>query len=164
MFRSPMSLDRTHRTLTTGVAALLVALFFAMSASPQLGLWRNATIGLLVAVLLLAWAMSPRALVVESGELRIERRAWRSVRVSLASVSSVAPLDGVGMGTIRVFGVSGFFGSYGLFYNTILGRFRLYATRRGQALIVRRNDALPLVVTPDDVAGSLRAIGPIPGT
>jgi hypothetical protein len=161
MFRSPMSLDRTHRTLTITVAALAAALFIALSASPQLSLFRNATIGLLAVVLLVCWAMSPRALVVDSGEIRIERRAWRPLCVPLASVSSAAPLEGVGPGTIRVFGVGGFFGSYGLFHNAVLGRFRMYATHRGQAVIVRRTgDALPLVVTPDDVAGSLRAIQP----
>jgi hypothetical protein len=154
-----MSLDRTHRTLTITVTALGIGSFVALSASPQLGLFRNTMIGLLAAVLLVCWAMSPRALVVDSGELRVERRAWRPLRVPLASVSSAAPVDGVGLGTIRVFGVGGFFGSYGLFYNTVLGRFRMYATRRGQAVIVRRTgDALPLVLTPDDVAGSLRAL------
>jgi hypothetical protein len=166
MFRTPMSLDRTHRTLTIAVAAIVAASFFALSASPQLGLFRNTMVGLLAGVLLVCWAMAPRALVVDfgSGELRIERWAWRPVRVPLASVSSAAPLDGVGLGTVRVFGVGGFFGSYGLFYNAVLGRFRMYATRRGEALIVRRKaDALPLVLTPDDVAGALRAMGPNQG-
>jgi hypothetical protein len=161
MFRSPMSLDRTHRTLTIAVGAIVAASFVALSAGPQLGLFRNTMVGLLALVLLVCWAMSPRALVVESGELRIERRAWRPVRIPLAAVASAAPLEGVGLGTIRVFGVGGFFGSYGLFYNTVLGRFRMYATRRGQAMIVRRKaDELPLVITPDDVQGSIRAIGP----
>jgi hypothetical protein len=161
MFRTPMSLDRTHRTLTIAVGAIIAASFFALSASPQLGLFRNTMVGLLAGVLIVCWAMSPRALVVDSGELRIERRAWRPVRIPLAAVASAAPLEGVGLGTVRVFGVGGFFGSYGLFYNTVLGRFRMYATRRGQAVIVRRRaDELPLVITPDDVEGSIRAIGP----
>jgi hypothetical protein len=159
MFRTPMSLDRTHRTLTIAVGALIAAAFFALSASPQLGLFRNTMVGLLAAVLLVCWAMSPRALVVDSGELRIERRAWRPVRIPLTTLASAAPLDGVGLGTIRIFGVGGFFGSYGLFYNAALGRFRMYATRRGQAMIVRRKaDGLPLVITPDDVEGSIRSI------
>jgi hypothetical protein len=162
MFRSPMSLDRTNQTLTIAVGALGAAAFFAMSASPKLGLFRNAMVGLLAVVLLICWAMSPHALVVDSGELRIERRAWRPLRIPLTAVASAAPLEGVGLGTIRLFGVGGFFGSYGLFYNTVLGRFRMYATRRGEAMIVRRKaDELPLVITPDDVEGSIRAIRPV---
>jgi hypothetical protein len=161
MFRTPMSLDRTHRTLTVAVVAIAVAAFFALSVGPHLGLVRNTLIGTLAIVLLVCWAMSPHALVVDSGELRIERRAWRPVRVPLTAVASAAPLEGLGVGTIRVFGVGGFFGNYGLFYNAVLGRFRLYATRRGQVMIVRRTaDQLPLVITPDDLEGSIRAIGP----
>jgi hypothetical protein len=164
MFRTPMSLDRTHRTLTVAVGAIVAAAFVALSVSPHLVLVRNTMFGILVVVLLVSWAMSPRALVVDSGELRIERRAWRPVRVPLTAVASAAPLEGIGLGTIRVFGVGGFFGNYGLFYNTVLGRFRLYATRRGQAMIVRRKaDQLPLVITPDDLEGSIRAIGPAHG-
>jgi hypothetical protein len=103
--------------------------------------------------------MSPRALVVDAGELRVERRAWPPLRIPLATVASAAPLDRLGRGTLRVFGVGGFFGSYGLFSNGDLGRFRLYATRAGQAVIVRRTGKeLPIVLTPDDVAGAIGAI------
>lgn len=152
-----MSLDRTHRRLTAVAAALLVVVFTVVFVTKaQLGL---GVVGLLAVVLALAWAMSPRELVVDGGELRIERRAWRPFRVPLSSVVSAAPLSRLGGRTLRVFGVGGFFGSYGLFSNTELGRFRLYATRVGQAVIVRRRgDELPIVVTPDDVAGTIEAI------
>jgi hypothetical protein len=103
--------------------------------------------------------MSPRELVVDGGEVRIERRAWRPLCIPLASITSAAPLDRVGRRAVRLFGTGGFFGSYGLFWSDALGRFRLYATRRGQAVIVRRTGgALPIVVTPDDVAGAIAAI------
>jgi hypothetical protein len=157
MFRTAMSLDRTHRKLTALVAALLVvSLTVVLVTRAQLGIGVLAILG---AVLALAWAMSPRELVVDGGELRIERRAWRPLRVPLSSVVSAAPLSRLGGRTLRLFGVGGFFGSYGLFSNQELGRFRLYATRGGQAVIVRRGgDQLPIVVTPDDVAGTIEAI------
>jgi hypothetical protein len=157
MFRTPMSLDKTQRTMTLLVSALLVVSFAVVvlvKAAVGLGVF-----GLLAVVLALAWAMSPTALVVEDGDLRIERRAWRAMRVPLAHVASAAPLSKLGPGTLRVFGVGGFFGSYGLFSNGELGRFRLYATHGGQAVLVRRTDGeLPLVLTPDDVAGTIAAI------
>jgi len=116
-------------------------------------------LAILGVVLGLSWAMSPRALVVDGGELRVERRAWQPLRIPLASVASASPLDRLGRGTLRLFGVGGFFGSYGLFSNGDLGRFRLYATRGGQAVIVRRTgDELPIVLTPDDVTGAIGAI------
>lgn len=152
-----MSLDRTHRKLTIVVGVLLaVTMAVVLVTKAQLGL---GVIGLLVVVLGLAWAMSPRELVVEGGELRVERRAWRPLRVPLSSVVSAAPLGRLNGRTLRVFGVGGFFGSYGLFSNSDIGRFRLYATRAGQAVIIRRRgDELPIVLTPDDVAGTIDAI------
>jgi hypothetical protein len=117
-----------------------------------------AIVVVLALALLLSWAMAPRELVVQDGELRIERRAWPALVVRLDEVQSASPLDSLGGGVIRVFGVGGFFGSYGLFRSNALGRFRLYATHRGQAVLVRRVDGLPIVLTPDDVAGTIDAI------
>jgi hypothetical protein len=92
--------------------------------------------------------------------LRIERRAWPALRLPLTSIEKAEHLETIGGGTLRLFGVGGFFGSYGLFSNRELGRFRLYSTQRGKALLVRRHDALPLVITPDDLKGSLEALDP----
>jgi len=157
MFRTPMSLDKTQRTMTLVVSGLLVvslAVVVLVKAAAGLGVF-----GVLAVVLVLAWAMSPTALVVEDGELRVERRAWRAMRVPLSQVASASPLNKLGGRTLRLFGVGGFFGSYGLFSNGELGKFRLYATHGGQAVLVRRTDGeLPLVLTPDDVQGAIAAI------
>ncbi len=142
----------------TALVGVLLALSLAVVAvtGANVGFAVFAVLGVALA---LSWAMSPVALVVDGGELRVERRAWPPLRISLASVASAAPLDHLGRGTLRVFGVGGFFGSYGLFSSKDLGRFRLYATRGGQAVIVRRTGSeLPLVLTPDDVPGAIEAI------
>jgi hypothetical protein len=154
-FRTPMTLDR-KQLLLTGAVGLILVVVTGVTLVANGGGYALALVGLVTA---LSWAMSPRALVVDDGELRVERRAWPALRVPLASVVGAAPLDRLGQGALRLFGVGGFFGSYGLFSSRDLGRFRLYATRGGQALIVRRTgDALPLVLTPDDVAGAIDAI------
>jgi hypothetical protein len=156
MFRTAMTLDRTHRRLTLLSGALVaLGVVVTLTVRTNAGIFAFAAIG---GALGFAWAMSPRQLVVEGGELRIERRAWRPLRVSLADVTSASPLDRIGGRAIRLFGVGGFFGSYGLFSSDALGRFRLYATRRGQSVLIRRTDALPIVLTPDDVAGTIDAI------
>jgi hypothetical protein len=103
--------------------------------------------------------MSPCALVVDANEVRIVRRAWPPRRIARASVDTAAPIGSLGSFPLRLFGVGGFFGSYGLFSSGALGRFRLYSTRSGEAVIVRLNDgSLPVVVTPDDVAATVRAL------
>ncbi len=152
-----MTLDQSQRRLTLLVFGLLVAAFAVVAYVGTLA--GEGVFALLGVVLVLAWAMSPRALVVQGGELRVERRAWPPLRVPLSQVVSASPLGRMSGRTLRLFGVGGFFGSYGLFSNPDIGRFRLYATRGGQAVIVRRRgDELPLVLTPDDVAGTIDAI------
>ncbi len=158
MFRTAFSLDRAHANFTV-LSSLLVVVTLVLAAVflPHDG--RLPVIALVLGALALSWMMGPSALVVEGAELRIERRAWRPLRVALSSVESAAPVSELGRRRVRVLGVGGFFGSYGLFASDKLGRFRLYSTRCGQAVIIRRNDgSLPIVVTPDDVAGTIAAI------
>src|SRR5258708_3981405 len=158
MFRTPMSLDASQRKMTLVVTALLVvSLAVVVVVKATAGLGGFAVLG---GILVLAGGMSPRAVVVDGGGVRGARRAWEARRVALSSVESAAPLTKLGARTLRLFGVGGFFGSYGLFSNGELGKFRLYATRRGQAVLVRRTGGeLPIVLTPDDVAGPLPAAG-----
>jgi hypothetical protein len=152
-----MTLDRGQKISTAAVSALIVLVVVAVVV-------KESRVGVLVLALALlslgvSWALSPREIVVESGELRIERRAWTPLRISLASIASASPLTRLGAGTIRLFGVGGYFGSFGLFRNSALGRFRLYATRSGQAVLVKRlGGELPFVLTPDDVAGTIGAL------
>jgi hypothetical protein len=159
-FRTPMSLDRAHSVGTVLVLAVAVgALAVAATRVPAGWAFLPVCLG---GVLGLSWAMAPRGLVVTPDELRVERRAWRALRVPMASIEGAEVLDWSGKRTLRLFGVGGFFGSYGLFHDDVLGRFHLYATRRGRAVLVRRRGTLDLVVTPDDVAGTVAAIGPPP--
>jgi hypothetical protein len=93
--------------------------------------------------------------------MRGHRRFFPPLRFALSEIESASPLDSAGTRVIRVFGVGGFFGSYGLFSSDKLGRFRAYATRRGQAVLVKRKSGLlPIVITPDDVAGAIDALDP----
>jgi hypothetical protein len=152
-----MTLDRLNRILTLFVCAIVtIGTLVALTARTGAGVLAFA-IGLVT--LAFAWAMSPCEVVVDKGELRVVRRAWPPLRVSLTAIAAAMPIESLGTRGIRLFGVGGFFGSYGLFSSNALGRFRLYATRRGQAVILRRTDEkLPIVLTPDDVAGTIRAI------
>jgi hypothetical protein len=165
MFRVPMTLDATYRGLTM-FACVLTALLLAVPflVLKPLGVPAATVVGSSVSVfvgfaMLLSWAMSPRALEIDERELRVERRAWAPLHIPRASIAGATSVEGYGPSAVRLFGVGGFFGSYGLFWSRTLGRFRLYATRRGQAVIVRRRgEALPIVLTPDDVAGTIAAI------
>jgi len=156
MFHSPLSLDRTNRLITGCVGFVIVG--GAVSAALSRAFVALGVVALVALIMVLSWAMGPRAALVTEDELRIERRAWRALRVPLAEVSGVEVAAGTGR-AVRLLGVGGFFGSYGIFSNTALGTFQLYATRAGQVVIVQRSRGEPpLVFTPDDVAETARAI------
>jgi hypothetical protein len=159
VFRTPLTLDRPNRMLTFGVGALVAAVVAVVAATgSKAGI---VALGITVGALAVSWAMSPRALAVEGDEIVIERRLWPSLRFARCDVVSAGPLDSVGRKAARLFGVGGFFGSYGLFWSDKLGKFRLYATHAGQAVVVKRKEGLlPIVITADDVAGAIDAIDP----
>ncbi len=158
MFRTSMTLDRTTRRMTA-ISSGIIAVGLAAAASAAGARIGGGAVALIAGVLAVAWAMGPREVVVDGGELRIGRRAWRPLRVPVASITSASPTDRAGRRALRLLGTGGFFGSYGLFWSDALGRFRLYATRTGQAVVVRRSGGrLPIVLTPDDVAGTIAAL------
>src|SRR5579863_9352381 len=103
MFRTSMTLDRANRAMTLLCAVLVLGAFVGVG-------WRVVkngdgiaqagalmlVFGLVVLGLVLAWAMSPREIVIDAGELRILRRAWRPLCVPLATIASATPLDRLG--------------------------------------------------------------------
>ena len=52
--------------------------------------------------------------------------------------------------SIRVFGVGGLFGYFGLFRNSRYGTMIWYATRRDQFVVIERSNGKTIVLTPDD--------------
>ncbi len=106
---------------------------------------------------LVSWAWSPRAVVLEGGELRVLRRAWRAAAYPLGEVSEVAVLPARWLlGAVRTFGNGGFFGYYGWFWRKG-GAFRLFATRRDR-LVEIVVGGKRVVVSPDEPARLAEAI------
>jgi len=95
--------------------------------------------------------------------LRIERRGWRALEIPLGEIAALETEPAVRvLSTIRLFGVGGFFGRFGLTWSRTLVRFRAYATQNAPSLLVRRRGALPLLVMPDDpqaLMAALRQVG-----
>jgi hypothetical protein len=120
-------------------------------------------------IALACWALSPKAIEVEGGELRVLRRGWRAATFPLSRVDGVAVLPaGALRGAVRTFGVGGLFGFYGWFYRK--GAFRLYASRTDR-LVEVVIDGKRIVVSPDEpqrfvdglLASAPRARLPQPG-
>jgi hypothetical protein len=151
----PMSLSRGTAVvsalgtlLTVGIPAFT---WFTLSGGPGV-------VGAIVLVPTLlvplvpvgAWALAPKAVALEGGELRVIRRAWRDAAWPLARVESVEILPPRALrGAIRSFGNGGLFGYYGWYYRK--GAFRLFATRLDR-LVELRIEGKRVVVSPDDPA------------
>jgi hypothetical protein len=108
------------------------------------------------AIAFLAWAIAPKGLELEGGDLRVLRRAWPAAVFPLAGVEQVTVLPpGALRFAIRTFGVGGLFGYYGWFYRK--GPFRLYATRR-DTLVEIVVQGGRIVVSPDDPGRFVEAL------
>jgi len=107
---------------------------------------------LLVSILLGSYLFSPQAYVLQANQLIIKRPALDK-RISLADLVEVKILqENDRSWTIRTFGVGGLFGHYGKYYNSALGNFTQYATRRNNQIFIRTYRGRKIVITPDDLA------------
>jgi hypothetical protein len=152
------SLDSFTKTLTW----FIFILFAGLSIRSVLGiihaagnvsaiLVQTGVLLLLAAILLVSYAFSPQGYVLQGDELIIKRPA-RDKHLKLNDVLEVRMLTEADMSwTIRTFGVGGLFGHYGKYYNSKLGNFTQYATRRNHQIFIRTRQGKKLVLTPDDV-------------
>ncbi len=110
-----------------------------------------------------AWALAPRGFAIGDGRLRMLRNGWPSFKVRLEDVRSVAILEPNALnGSLKIFGMGGLFGFYGLFRSPTLGSYRLHATRSGGLVLVRTATHTHVLTPdpPDDFAEALLAAAP----
>ena len=94
-------------------------------------------------------ALAPRGFELNDIELNIDR-AMKPVKIPLASVTAARRLDDEEVkGMLRLMGASGFYGHYGWFWNRKLGKFRLYACRLKDLVLVK-TDKTTFVLGPED--------------
>jgi hypothetical protein len=144
------SYDTTAKVISAAVCAMLLCVALALRV-----IFADVIIVLLI---LLAFAYSPRGYAIDSGSLIIKRLVG-NIRMPLETLREVragAPADFTGC--IRLAGNGGLFGYYGLFRTAKLGKSSWYITNRSRTVIVR-TDSKTLVLSPDDVTGFLGAAG-----
>ncbi len=148
-----MTLDGLHRAVTAAVILLVLAGMTVVSANAPPGRW--AVVVLLAGVVFLAFAFAPCAVEIAGAELRVVRRLAPAVHVPLDTIRGVEAGPGL---SLRLFGVGGLFGSYGLYRAKGVGTYRRYATRAGASVLLTRTSGMPIAVTPDDAAGFAREL------
>jgi len=147
--------DRTTKIITAVVCVTLVVvpLFTKIFALAALG-W------LLVA---LCYAYSPLGYAVSERSIVVRRLIGR-VRIPLEGIREIraATRDDF-RGCLRLWGSGGFFGYYGLFRTSKLGKCTWYLTNRGKAIVLITETKTTLF-SPDDGEGFLAAVrAEVPG-
>ncbi len=143
-----------RQLLVSTVALLLVILFTAIAGTSSAVRAGMRGIALAVSVVaggaaVVAWALAPRAFEIGDGALRIVRNGWRRTAIPLADVRSAGEIGPEALqGAVRLVGVAGLFGSYGIFRSPALGPLRLDATR-STGLVLVRTARVAHVLTPD---------------
>ncbi len=165
-----VEMDRTLKLTTRAVWLVLALPPAAMSVHWYLSRNRPgeaprpfaiAGVALLVAAIAyFTRCLAPRGFALNDIELVVDR-ALRPVKIPLSPVTEVRRLeDGEIKGTLRTMGASGFYGHYGWFWNSKLGKFRLYSGRF-KDLVLLRADRTVFVLGPEDPEGfiaDLRAL------
>ena len=87
-----------------------------------------------VFVVLYAFCIQIRKVTIDDAALVIHRQIGK-VRIPLNTITKVETKDEIGL-DLRLWGISFFFGHYGLFYNRSLGRYRAYVKNSDQMVVV----------------------------
>ena len=151
-------MDRTTKTLTILVPLLLFFTVFIpyftnnnpgsidfLNPSPEVVF----PFGLIL-IVVITYGFSPKAYAVDDRQLIIYRPFHRKF-YSTTDMKSLSVVDKKDLSrSIRVFGVGGLFGYFGLFRNSRYGTMIWYATRRDQFVVIERSNGRTIVLTPDD--------------
>ena len=113
-------------------------------------------IGLLLT--LIVYFYSPKSYLVEAGKLAINKGiGQKTYDLMEAKEIRLAEKDELKY-SIRTFGVGGFLGNFGMFWNKSLRSMTWYCTKTSNYIIIRLKDNKIIVITPDEVESCLLAL------
>ena len=144
----------SYDTTTKVISAVVLVVFLVIIVATH-----SVVAGCLTAAIVVgAYAWSPRGYAVSDGSIEVKRLIGRA-RIPLDGLreARAATKDDF-RGCLRLFGNGGLFGYYGLFRTSKLGKSTWYVTNRGKAVVVVTGEKTVLF-SPDDVEGFIAAIG-----
>ncbi|MFA5161662.1 MAG: PH domain-containing protein [Elusimicrobiales bacterium] len=150
------------KVMTVLVSALLLGM---AGYTAQKGFeWASLTVrvpflilgAVLFAVYALCYAFAPQGYEIDGAFLTI-KRPLREIKLPLSGITEAAPIERAALRwSVRLWGVSGLFGFYGLHWKPGLGVYLLYATRCDNLVLLRADKTY--VLSPDDAAGFLETV------
>ena len=152
------SMDTLTKGLTIGVSILLLLSGFIPFLSNNQFQFSDLMIPSavyimplsLIIILVLTYGYSPKGYAFEDRQLVIYR-PFQNKLYATEDMLTVSLVDRTELkNSLRVFGVGGLFGYFGLFRNSRYGTMIWYATRRDQFVVIERSNGKTIVLTPDD--------------
>ncbi|MBI4350250.1 MAG: hypothetical protein HY550_02320 [Elusimicrobia bacterium] len=111
---------------------------------------------LIAAAIYFTYLLSPVGYEIQANELIIKRKL-NSINIPINSIKSVSALNTEEIaGSFRVFGVDGFFGNYGTFHNSKLGKYRMYSTKDSGLVLISAEEQY--ILSPDQKDDFISAI------
>lgn len=146
------SMDKTTKIMTVVVVLLVVGLslltLFVTKDIAVRPIWVFLPSFVIMGV---AYAWAPQHYEIHPDKVVVARLIGK-VDIPRKSITHVSLPGKLAMkGTLRTFGVGGFFGYYGRFYNSTLGKMTWYVTHRSQ-LVLLAVEGRKIMVSPDDVS------------
>ena len=158
MIKHKASMDTLTKGLTIGVSILLLLSGFIPFLSSNEFQFSDFMIPSpvyimpfsLIIILILTYGFSPKGYAFEDRKLVIYR-PFQNKLYATADIHTVSIVNKNELkNSMRVFGVGGLFGYFGLFRNSRYGTMIWYATRRDQFVVIERSNGKTIVLTPDD--------------
>lgn len=153
------SLDGLAKGITLGVCILIslaigTTLVSGYSTDP---IGSTLLVGLIVIVVALCLLLRPLRYELTGDKLIVHRLlgdiAIKREDILIAKEFSKSDMNH----TIRTLGVGGFFGYFGRFYNSKVGRITMYATRRSNAVLIDTGKKR-IILTPDNPVELVREL------
>jgi len=145
------SLDKCNKITTVLVSViLLLVLIPIFFITPDQGQYIFMSLTILPIIsFVVVYLLRPNNYSVSSDKLLIHR-TLKDVEIYRNNILSVQEIDVSKVkNSIRTFGVGGFFGSFGKFWNGSLGNMTWYVTRKNNFVLVETKDQKKIILTPD---------------
>ena len=145
------SLDKFNKTTTIIVVVILDTILltiFFLTPTEEKNMAISLAI-LLIIAFIVVYLLRPNNYSVSSDKLLIHR-AISNIEIDRNNIQMVKEIDESQVkNSIRTFGVGGFFGNFGKFWNSTLGNMTWYVTRKNNFVLVETKDQKKIILTPD---------------
>jgi len=152
------TLGRSAALITVFVTILFGVIIFSLFTRVHAGPEKYAITILLITIYFFVYAFHPTGYEISTDELII-RRLLFSVHIPRKNLVTAAGIAGnKASWSLRMIGVGGLFGYFGLFANLQLGTMTWYATRRNGLILLKTVRDEKIILTPDDTKKFLTAL------